>query len=244
MSYKHTLPTLSVYLKSYETLSEKLKMKTIIFILFILIGTVSKAQVEHKCFTFRTSKCGPHEIGLNLFSIQNAYRNKIHNTFSAQFSYPSGLLYKLHCGKDAFRAGFDYFDRKIDTEDFSEMRYIRNTGNDLTKELRLGYERKFGKSKFQPIIGADLVLAFNRKKGIVSGYGDFSWWYTETSYDRSTKIIAVAPFIGVKYFLNRRLSVSTELNFAISYFYEDKYHQEAQALFNPVRSLSINYHFK
>jgi hypothetical protein len=221
-------------------------LKIRILIIGSLVSLTINAQIKNECFTFRSPKCGEHEIGINLFSIQDFRRGRIDRNPSAQLGYPSGLLYKLHCKENALRIGLDYNYRKYNVEITGPMYYSIDKGYSSKMAFRIGYERNFGLSKLQPFIGGDLVLSFDQRNGISGGYGDIVFWYTEKSYNRTIGKIGASPLVGLKYFLNEQFSISLEMNVNISYYRQDNngYRQEGlDVTFNPIRLLSINYHF-
>ena len=133
-----------------------------VFFLFILLPAFSFSQEIEK-------KPGKNEIGLNLFSITQFEKNrgmldKPHIT--ARFNPLSGLYYKRHYGKNAFRASFDYSthsrvegDKNNPIGDPFYMPYFY-AANIQTVSIAAGYERSFGNGKLRPYVFGDVVFNY------------------------------------------------------------------------------------
>lgn len=232
-----------------------------------MIYASSLAQVNEECFPFRLKKCGEHEIGVNLYSMSNfssVPRGFSEDKISVKHNFLNGLLYKLHCGKNALRVGVGYNYNNIRIENIGEMYYYKDFGQRHTASFNIGYERKFLLKKIQPFIAADIVYTHSCGQGVQEYYADFSR-SPQAEYNMRNNEIGIASIIGIKYRYNDRFSVSAETSFYVAYGNSSRHYDEyildyynnqpdyftnyqiddrgLKRSINPIARLTFNYHF-
>jgi hypothetical protein len=175
---------------------------------------------------------------------------------SGDMSYANGLLYKLHCDRNVYRAGVDVFRYTYqfgampDPDDAHYPWYTYGEGKYTTIEARLGYERRLGSRKLQPFVGADIAFRYARNDGFYEGLGDIGPPYEFFGETRTTsQQFLVSPLVGLNYQLAEHFSISVEgsCSFGSGRTTEEVSgragKREGLGFANPVRTLSINYHF-
>lgn len=227
-------------------------------------GTLLAQQV--KCPIFQEEPPGgTHEIGVNLFSWIHIDLNNRTNQSSDRL-FMTGLLYKLHCGKNAWRVGVDLFSE----------RYVRGIplgpggaypdghgyqeGGIKDARFRVGYQRSFGKGKVKPFVGMDIGFRYVTEKYDFEGQGDFIYNPSWGTVRKTTEQPFLAPLIGLSYRPTKRWSCTVEVAFTFvkgrsrtestqrSYLTPDEhtysYSQDAQGLIlDPLRTVAVSYHF-
>lgn len=223
--------------------------KQILLVLFCLttyLADVSGQDVNETTLATDKKVRGENEIGINLFSVLNLTRSS--KEYFVQINYVNGLLFKRAWNKNAIRVGFDYNYRTSNWESGGTYQYVKGHDQQFVGKLRLGYERRFTLRKVQPFAFSDVSLSYGQTKGTSGGWGDWTPIYSESSFDIRTTEILLDHGIGLKYRPISRLSVSLEINFSFGYEhsrYTDNRDtgQQFNFYFNPLRLLSINYHF-
>lgn len=154
-----------------------------------------------------------HEFGLDATSFIRQFLNL--NFSGSQVSYPVYYLtYRLHSKNSNIRAGIGGEYNKKNAKPSSTSSPLRE--HDLTRSTyyRVGYERiKIISPKWNVFYGVDLRPSIsyikNDNTNQISGYtvGQIS----------DSKTIGIAPLLGAKFQLNKRLSLSTEASLSFNY---------------------------
>jgi hypothetical protein len=167
-------------------------------------------------------------------------------------NFINGLFYKKHFNKNILRIGLNYYHSKFNIEQSSTYYYYKNVGQSKLGALKLGYERALTKTKLQLYFAADLIFGLGKTKGVSGNRGDIRWWYVETPYDITRTEVAIAPAIGLKYPISRRLALNIESNFTLAYyksrdFLNPNYSQDNvwknRINFNPIQMIALSYSF-
>jgi hypothetical protein len=97
----------------------------------------------------------------------------------------------------------------------------------LSPHVNLGYERVYGKRKLKWFYGADLSLGYSENitlnqsirivKDSVGWVEDVTFTSTTGRSKTTTVSVGVSPFFGLKYPINKRLSVSAQLGIDAAY---------------------------
>lgn len=159
--------------------------------------------------------CGKHELGINLFSWINLDLEQVIHR-DGDMPVANGLLYKLHCGRNVFRAGADLFRYRYeegarpDPEESIYPWYSYAEGRYQDFALRLGYERRLTKGRLQPFVGVDLSYRLLHKVGHYEGRGDFPPYEYAGETDETWSGYHAGPLVGVAYAVGEHLSVSVE----------------------------------
>jgi hypothetical protein len=110
-----------------------------------------------------------HEIGINLFSATDYLQPEF------QLHPMGGFFYNYHFGQNALRASFDYR---------QQVSFIHNGGYDelfledkasITRnyEMKIGYEREFGKGLLKAYVYDEIIALVSQEKGVHTWYGCF-----------------------------------------------------------------------
>ena len=206
-----------------------------------------------------------HELGVNVVSWLNA---SLETAFdgSGDIHYVNGLLYKLHCGRNAWRAGLDVFRESyvIGTSmgeggDYASTHTYRE-GCSSDARVRLGYQRSFGTCDLKPFAGVDVGFRYVKEQYDFEFNGDFIYNPTWGSGSITTEALFIAPLFGLNYRPTAHWSFTVEAAFSWSKGRSEKertersymspeehtysYSQEVKgALVDPLRTVSLNYHF-
>jgi len=187
-----------------------------------------------------------HEIGINTFSVLDMDYDQFYywvnpNNRGLSLHYLTGIMYKYHFGNSAIRASFDYY---YLNDLFTEFDYSSESSY-RKMEYKLGYQKTFGVKKITYFLALDLLYS--------GEYYDSNVDLGVVPYKIFTSKIqnhygGVAPTVGVNYQIIKNLSVSAEMNMRIALEWrksdsDDFQFKGASLIFNPVRLLSINYHF-
>lgn len=190
-----------------------------------------------------------HELGLNLLSVREEMVNFSSGSGIMNTGFPVGVQYKYHLDKFSLRAAYDYFEDSYRFETGDAANWNHNYGFKSLHEFRLGAEKTLISSPFQVFVAADIVFSNGQYKGISEGYGDWIWWGYKDHYRFSTRLFGVSPAVGVKYRISRRLSCTAEASVSLLWGRSVKDYgpfgnsSEQSLLTNPLRLLSVNYHF-
>lgn len=246
-------------------------MKKVITSVSVLFFSVHLLAQETKPADASGTTAFKHEIGLNLFSITNigipgeaVFRAAPDNVYGlAHINVPSGIYYKLHSGKNALRLSYDYFQKSYTESEYVDVsNWIFEAPNPPTgytytyrgtkkeHEFKIGYQRSFGEKRLSAFFALDLVANYNKFQGT----NEFNWHPEESHY--------LAPFYyeqykagialggGLKYKINKRLSLSYELSFAGIFarskdiaYKNSSFKTDLSLKLNPVRMIGIAYSF-
>jgi hypothetical protein len=225
------------------------RLKTGLTILFLVSFFANKNAMAQgvDCPNFKAKEqCGDNEIGINLYNILNLKPNTSSRIYQNVFN---GLMYKRHCRKNALRISVDFFHYNYSyyvKPGGGYPWYSKDDSKTLIGELRLGYEHSFTLKKLRPFIALDALVQYGQTIGKSEGLGDFppyEGWNSNYTY-RFIKY-GVAPAIGLKYRPIYRLSFTVELNLNIVYSSASQnFYKGINIYFNPLRLLSVNYHFR
>ncbi len=240
-------------------------MKSLIIIGFIFALSLSINAQESKKDNF-TNK---HEVS---FTIDDIFSDRGNVYYSYEY-YPylpygeyqmynddnitrMGLGYKFHFAKSALRTKFTL--GKQNKDNVNEIDSFGNERNLVRSEIFLGYEFHKNFKNTQFFYGADIFYNYINTEyvnyNIDAIYGRDI--YSESTYTKEG--YGVSPFIGVKYFINPMISISTEMKLLI-----EKYSSKSESMYDnngtiseskntatgsnfrmgPVGNLSINFHF-
>ncbi len=197
----------------------------------------------------RANICGENEIGINGYNITDLKRKYVNCKLTSGQNYGNGIMYKYHCRKNTFRIGLTYYYSKFVYEDIGRSYHYREAGENKIGELNVGYERNLVIGTFQPFVAMDLSLLYGKVTGIIGGVGDWYYWNTEHPYDVTIQEVGVVPTFGFKFRPFNRISISAETNIRIAYsdqkdLLDSKQDvSEGRIYVNPLRVLSLNYHF-
>ncbi|MGV3604696.1 MAG: hypothetical protein ACO1N1_25955 [Dyadobacter fermentans] len=108
-------------------------------------------------------------------------------------------------------------------------------------DIKIGYEFHKGKGRHQVFFGGDLGYSYDYGNNNYNGIG---------TYRNNT--VALYPFIGVKYRILNRLSLSTEMTVRTLYYVQKQYDSRDNLIaddkmfavnFVPLRLINVSYHF-
>jgi hypothetical protein len=175
----------------------------------------------------------------------NPKRNELNigyfDAFNLRYVHDLGIGYKYPLRTGAIRIG-------------AAIRYNYSAANnskspDATNKLlvirpRLGYEFRQNYNRFVVFYGIDFSGYTSKNISI----------YEFSRYESRVRGLGISPFTGLKYFINGKISVSTEINFDFMYQKsEDTYsdgisvevrtYKKINVELSPLGILSINYHF-
>ena len=160
----------------------------------------------------------------------------------------------MHKDNYSFRCGFDYYAYRyheyFEFENYSGY-YI---GKAKTNELRVGIEKSINQGHFGFYYCVDLVYGYGSYLGIVEGYHSAQFGLPEGFFkDRADihyHMIGLSPVLGLKYQPFKLISISVETGMNLMYGISpnnniggSQFWGYFMAYSNPIRSLSLNYHF-
>ncbi|MCX6312126.1 MAG: hypothetical protein NT084_10895 [Bacteroidetes bacterium] len=180
----------------------------------LLISTISLAQTESASVS---KENGPskNELGLNLFSVTNFERGLStvdKRQYSADFNLFSGVYYKYHFGKNAWRASFDFNQKSIFTNVAPNISYYysENAKRNFIG-LKAGYERKFGNRKLNAFVFSDLIFNYYNLRGVHSYSGCFGWG-ENVPFNEETFEYGLAGGAGIRYAISKNIALSYEFS--------------------------------
>jgi len=228
----------------------------------LLVGTFQiSANAQKACplsggncpFSQHAPESGKQEIGLNAVSWINADVG-FKGPKGGSWSYGNGLLYKAHCDKGALRAGLDLFHTnykvgsKVNASNEAVPEFYK-AGKVRTVEARLGVERTLCSSRLQPFVGVDMAYRNSRNIGEYSNYTGPLAVPTSEAINTATRQFLLSPLFGMRFRATDRFSVAAEASYSVgvSNTRDNVKATNGQAEFvhfaNPLRTLSVNYHF-
>ena len=200
-----------------------------------------------------------YELGINLYNITDYgklgmfWYEDLDQNFEQRFV--TGVMFKRNWSKSALRVSVDYMYRSKDSEEyrthnnntFINEGIVDKTLSFLRFENRTGYERQFLVSrKVKPfatidlVAGVDLYSATYKASEIIPNDED-------KLYKSTVLRVGGSIALGFKYQISNRLSASVETNVEYVGNYlviqNNTQNQGFYLILNPVRLLSINYHF-
>ncbi len=132
-----------------------------------------------------------HEINLGFFNI-----------FNLTESPGLGIGYKYHLKKGAIRLNSSF---NISNTDYESNNYLSTISYNKYK-IKTGYELHQNINKFQFFYGSD--ISYNAENEKTENSSDYF-------IEEKTKGYGVSPFVGLKFFINQRVSISSETNVSI-----------------------------
>ncbi len=188
-------------------------MKTLT-IFCIFISTFSFAQGETGIVPKENTQT-KNELGLNLFSVSNFKRGLDaldKRQYAADFNLFSGIYYKYHFGKNAFRTSFDFNQKSIFINVTPNISYYysENAKQNFVG-LKAGYEREFGNKRLKAFIFSDLIFNYNNIKGLHSYSGCFGWG-EDVPFNEETFEYGMAGGAGIRYLFSKNIILSYEFS--------------------------------
>lgn len=195
-----------------------------------------------------TDKLQRFEVGANLYNINEELIN-FYNPGPVYLSNAfNGAMIKYHFNTFSLRAGFDFLRNNYDYSTGDTINRNKNSGKSKRYDLRLGVEKSAVFGKLRIFALADIVYALSEFSGITEGIGNQIPAYRKP-YNFKTAAIGLNPGFGFSYRPLKHFSVTLETSVAIVFYrsrssdgvYPDE--SSSSDLFNPLRVLSLNYHF-
>lgn len=183
-------------------------MKKFKIVLFFLIAGITVSAQD----SLRTTK-KRNEIGVDLTSFLKYYINFGQETNSVLKNSPFYVQYRFHLrSTNNFRAGIGGGYNEIKTESTYTVGPANYKNKQQALNFRLGFEHYENISpKFQVFYGLD-VLSGNSLQKNDAQY--FNGGYAN-GYEIKTMSYSIAPVLGIRLKLNKRLSIFTESSFQI-----------------------------
>jgi hypothetical protein len=154
-----------------------------------------------------------HELGLNIFSITDLGRGNFHSsktTVQAEYNLATGLYYKYHSGKNAWRASFNYYQKAIAVNNYiDDFYYFISAGVKKSEQFTAGYQREFGNGKFAPFVFSDLLFRYGNYSGKESYYGDITQC-ENCPFHREVFEYGIDAGFGFKYEAAKHITLSWE----------------------------------
>jgi len=190
-----------------------------------------------------------NEIGINVFSVVSSVGYEPWwygaNDLEVSYKFATGAMYKHHWNKNTLRVSLDYYyaNEKYDKENrpfFLEESFLKLVN-------RTGYQYTFGNWRVKPYVAIDASFGFIRtSQKYEDGYLKFPPIIVEDVL--FTYELGLSPVVGVQIQITPRLYATIEASAeVITYLQVQKGKLEggggANVLYNPVRLLSVNYHF-
>lgn len=219
-------------------------MKSLLFICIFLLAFQTQAQMCPCEFGGRAEAPLRFELGVNTFNINEVTIFNARNKNYRQ-GLLNGLVLKYHLNLYTVRAGFDYSENSYNYHNVGRFP-TELEGKSFGKHFRLGLEKSLSRKKLQPYFALDLVLSSEQFSG--SGAYD-EIIYQSRDYKYKVNAYGFSPAFGLRYRPVKHFSISAET--AMSWIwcrmdsqvagYKDRSSREH--LLNPLRALSLNYHF-
>lgn len=160
----------------------------------------------------------------------------------------NGAMFKYHFNKFSLRGGYDFLANSYKYSTGDTLENNKNNGKSKRHDLRLGVEKSAVYGKLRIFAIADILYSMADYSGITEGSGNQIPAYSKP-YNFKTGAFGLSPGFGISYRPLKHFSVSLESSIAIV-FYRSRssdgvYPNESSSsdLFNPLRTLSLNYHF-
>jgi hypothetical protein len=204
-----------------------------------------------------------HEFGANLASYGNPwgstpYHLYLYNAMDKPYGHVlTGIYYRYHFGKNAMRLSYDYYQRMLYSyfyEGYGTHNFEAIAGKIFAHELRAGYERHFGKKRWQLIVLSDLVFNYLKVRGAHFGYDDYStrrgfiWsdppYHYYNSLNTEKFVVGVAPGIGFTCRLSKHITLRCEGSVESSLVFQPGQNWKWEKInVNPIKTFGIAYAF-
>lgn len=198
-----------------------------------------------------------YELGINLYNITDYGKSGMfwyedrQQIFENRFV--TGLMFKRNWSKSALRVSLDYMYRNQEADQFwrfginGDGGNVRTTQSFFRIENRTGYQRQFLVSgKVKPYAAIDLVTGVDWYASTITP-NQIAPVQEEWSAKSSSFRVGGSVAVGFKYQISKRFSanIETSLELVSNYgilpnIWESR---SANFILNPIRLLSINYHF-
>lgn len=188
-----------------------------------------------------------HEIGVNAFNVQEETINFYAPNSLYKTNYVNGLNYKYHFNQFSLRSSISILNNKFSLAMRDTMNYNEMSAKSQFTEARLGLEKTFLNKRFQFFAGADVLFGLGSYSGHTKGSGDFQPYY-DKDFDFKMNYFGVSPVVGIKFHINRTLSITAESGISIIRYnthHSNIYDNESDLTIiqNSLRCLSLNCHF-
>ncbi|MDB4286254.1 porin family protein [bacterium] len=150
-----------------------------------------------------------HEIGLQLINYNLIPEYSDAN--ASAFNFGNGIRYRYHFNIfDSFRAGLFYRTSDFDKPRVVEPLFSEFSAKKRDYEIKFGYERKYNFRKVQVFGGIDLIVNYSRIRAEGQDLDDADFEGLEKHFG-----IGTGTYIGVRYFINKQLSVAGEFDYYV-----------------------------
>lgn len=172
-------------------------------------------------------------------------------TFEIQNVPKVGLGYQINFNHSAFRTKLSWGSSQNSTH--SPINDTKSDYSTVATQFTIGYEWQKNMNNIQLFYGLDFFIAYNTLTMKNSSRYNSTAYHSKNS--SSTTGFGASPFFGVEYFVNPRLSFSTEINFTIeSYKGANKISNQSvketstelkglNTHIGPIGNIGINLHF-
>ena len=163
-----------------------------------------------------------------------------------------GLGYKYHFSKSAIRTKISVGHRNNTTDDKQDQ--IKFNASSFNVKSLIGYEFHKDISKTQIFYGVDLFIDYYIVKNETTNSAGFTINTLSSKYKNTG--FGISPLIGVKYFFNPIISISTEIKLNIESYSGESTHEDSDdpdiekseisginTNFGPLGQISLNIHF-
>jgi hypothetical protein len=192
-----------------------------------------------------------NEVGLNLFALVMFNYDPLYSRpQDPRPSFVNGLNYKRRIGLSAYRSSIDVF--RDSFEDGSGGTnggpYFSAKGTASRMELRLGFGHQFTSGRMRPYGALDLIAGYEHIHFEGEGEGGAFVWQERRAfgYSTSTMRYGTAVSFGLAWRFARHLSCSAEGGwwFGLIEDHDVPGASRSAVFFDPLRSFSINYHWR
>lgn len=156
-----------------------------------------------------------NELGFNIFALTNFHKEILPTDgykFASDYNLFSGIYYKHHFGKNAFRASFDFNQKSIlINENPNISYYYSENAQENFVGLKAGYERNFGNKKLKAFVFSDLIFNYYNTKGLHSYSGCFGWG-EDVPFNEEIFEYGIASGAGIRYAVSKNIILSYEFS--------------------------------
>lgn len=222
--------------------------------MMLLISGSIMAQKDTLAPDGNTSRKAVYECGMNVYGLTiraGDYYSEYKNVWDNQVF--SGLYLKRHVGKNALRASLEYSRRRalFGKEAWSATR--ANTGQLVSVDLQVGYQRSFGQGTCSPYVFADAAfahyfpVAVNYTYPYLYSYSSFApTYFYYRYYTLSGSFLSINPGLGLRWSLAKNVCLNIET--CAQFFFSHERTPERSETFNSVgvnaRPLRLSIGFK
>ena len=225
-------------------------MKNTALLLCLILFYASSFAQKCNCPKFTPKqKYENNEIGVDiagLYRVESDFINEPFFIYYTKPAYISGLIYKRHYNKNAFRLGYDHYSFAYVTPNVRMFSYLDGKVKDDV--LRVGYERLFRSGRFQPYIVADFVVNYIQKEGEWFAGGCFGPG-EEGKYKARIIEPGLAHAMGLKYHINNKFSLTAEAGIKLGFAHcrnllePGYYNNYIRPQLDPLRAITLSYNF-